>query len=134
MEGDFLSRLISACDFSLMANETTNTADRVEFSIFMRYVDSDSHEVKEDFLGLVEVVGSKRVEALFKLICEVLPDKEVEINQMRFNGFDGKNTMGGEISELQRQFHYLVPHSKHINCRNHRLALVFAIYCQSIKL
>ena len=115
MEGDFLSRLISACDFSLMANETTNTADRVEFSIFMRYVDSDSHEVKEDFLGLVEVVGSKRVEALFKLICEVLQDKEVEINQMRFNGFDGKNTMGGEISELQRQFHHLVPHSKHIN-------------------
>ena len=101
LEGDFLSRLIPACDFSLMANETTDMADRAELSIFIRYVDSDSHEVKEEFLGLVEVVGSKGAEALFKLICEVLQDKGVDINQMRFNGFDGTNTMSGETSGLQ---------------------------------
>ena len=108
-----------------MADETTDMADRAELSIFIQYVDSDSHEVKEEFLGLVEVVGSKGTEALFKLICEVLQDKGVDINQMRFNGFDGTNTMSGEISGLQRQFRHLVLHSKYINCRNHRLALVF---------
>ena len=119
LEGDFLSRLISACDFSLMADETTDMTDRAELSIFIRYVDSDSHEVKEEFLGLVEVVGKKGMEALFKLICEVLQDKGVDINQMRFNGFDGTNTMSGEISGLQRRFRHLVPHSKYINIRNH---------------
>ena len=36
LEGDFLSRLISACDFSLMADETTDMADRVELSTFIR--------------------------------------------------------------------------------------------------
>ena len=108
-----------------MADETTDMADRAELSIFIRYVDSDSHEVKEEFLGLVEVVGSKGTETLFKLICEVLQDKGVYINQMRFNGFDGTNTMSGEISGLQRRLRHLVPHSKYINCRNHRLALVF---------
>ena len=51
------------------------------------------------------------MEALFKLICEVLQDKGVDINQMRFNGFDGTNTMSGEISGLQRRFCHLVPHS-----------------------
>ena len=102
LEGDFLSRLILACDFSLMADETTDMADRAELSIFIRYVDSGSHEVKEEFLGLVEVVGSKGEEALFKLICEVLQHKGVDINQMRFNRFDGTNTMSGEISGLQR--------------------------------
>ena len=71
------------------------------------------------------MVGSKGTEALFKLICEVLQDKGVNINQMRFNGFDGTNTMSGEISGLQRRFRHLGPHSKYINCRNHRLALVF---------
>lgn len=44
---------------------------------------------------------------------------------MQFNGFDGTNTISGEISGLQRRFRHLVPHSKYINCRNHRLALVF---------
>ena len=75
LERDFLSRLISACDFSLMADETTDMADRAELSIFIRYVDSDSHKVKEELLGLVEVVGSKGAKALFELICEVLQDK-----------------------------------------------------------
>ena len=112
MEGDFLSHLISACYFSLMASETTDMADRAELSIFIRYVDSDSNEVKEEFLGLVEVVGSKGAEALFKLICEVLQDKGVDINQMRFNGFDGTNIMSGEISGLQCRFRHLVPYSK----------------------
>ena len=63
-----------------MADETTDMVDRAELSIFIRYVDSDSHEVNEEFLGLVEVVGSKGAEALFKLICEVLQDKGVDIN------------------------------------------------------
>lgn len=42
-----LSRLISAFDFSLMANETTDMADRVEIWIFIWYVDSDSQKVIE---------------------------------------------------------------------------------------
>ena len=80
------------------------------------------------------MVGSTGAETLSKFICEGLQDKGVDINQMRFSGFDGTNTMNGEISELQVRFCHLVPHSKYINCRNHRLALVFAHYCQSIKL
>ena len=71
------------------------------------------------------MVGTKGVEALFKLIFEVLQDKGVDINQMRFNRFDGTNTMSVEISGLQHQFRHLVLHSKYINCRNHQLGLVF---------
>ena len=44
---------------------------------------------------------------------------------MRFNGMDGTNTMRGERSGLQRRFRQEVPHTKYINCRNHKLALVF---------
>ena len=43
----------------------------------------------------------KPTKVLFKLICEVLQDKGVDINQIQFNGFDGTNTMSGEISGLQ---------------------------------
>ena len=71
------------------------------------------------------MVRSTGAEALFKLICQVLQDKAVDINQIRFNGFDGTNTKSREICGLQLRFCHLVPHSKYINCRNHRLALVF---------
>ena len=100
-------------------------ADRAVLSIFIRYVDSDSYTVKKEYLGLVEVVGSKGAEELCKKICEVLRDKGVDINQLRFHGFDGTNTMSGERTGLQRRMRHLTPHSKYVNCRNHRLALVF---------
>ena len=41
---------------------------------------------------------------------------------MRFNG---TNTMSGETSGLQWRFSHAVPHSKYMNCRNHKLAQVF---------
>lgn len=42
-----------------MAGETTDIADRAELSIFIRYDDANDHKVKEESLGLVEVIGSK---------------------------------------------------------------------------
>ena len=44
---------------------------------------------------------------------------------MRFYGLDGTNSMSGEITGLQRRLRYLSPDMKYINCRNHRLALMF---------
>ena len=38
----------------------------------MRYIDSDCHEVREELLGLVEVVGSKGAEAFCTKIFNAL--------------------------------------------------------------
>ena len=56
-----------------MADETTDMGDRGELPIFVRYIDSDRHEMQEEFLGMVEIVGSKCAEALSAKICNVLP-------------------------------------------------------------
>ena len=108
-----------------MADETTDIADQAELAILVCYVDSDKHSITEEFLGLVEIVGSKGAEALCEKICKVLQEKGVDVSLMRFNGFNGTNTMRGEISGLQRRFCHVCPHSKYINCRNHCLHLVF---------
>ena len=42
-------------------DETTNISDRAELSIFVRYIDSDTHKVNEEFLDMDEVIGSKGV-------------------------------------------------------------------------
>lgn len=64
--------MFSASEFSLMTDETSNISDQAELSIFFLYVDSDTHKINEEFLGLAKVIGSKGAEALFILICEVL--------------------------------------------------------------
>ena len=72
LEEGFINRLTAACEFSLLADETTDIAGRAKLAIFICYVDSDCHQVKEEFLGVVEVVGSKGAKALCQIICEVL--------------------------------------------------------------
>ena len=74
---------------------------------------------------MVEIVGNKGAEALCARICNVLQEKDVNIGYMRFNGIDGTNTMSGEISGLQRCFRHIPPHTKYMNCHNHKLALAF---------
>ena len=63
LEEGFINRLTAACEFSLLAYETTDIADRAELAIFIHYV-----EFKEEFLGIVEVVGSKGAEVLCQII------------------------------------------------------------------
>ena len=77
LEDGFKDRLLAASEFSLMTDETTDISERAELSIFVRYVDSDTHKISEEFLGMVEVIGSKRAEALFNLICKVLEEKNL---------------------------------------------------------
>ena len=49
----------------------------------------------------------------------------IPLSNKRFNGMDSTNTMSGEMSGLQWQFRHAFPHSKYMNRRNHKLALVF---------
>ena len=54
---------------SLMIAKATDMDVCCELAIFARYVDSDYHEIQEEFLAMVEVVGSKGAEALCAKIC-----------------------------------------------------------------
>ena len=116
--------MIAAHDFTLMDDVTTDMGDCCELAIFVRYIDSDRHEMQEEFLGMFEIVLSKDAEALC-VICNVLQEKGDNIENMRFNGMDGTNSMSGEISGLQRCFCHITSHTKYMNCCNHKVALLF---------
>ena len=90
LEDEFLNRLIAEHGFTLMANKTTGMGDPYKLcqafgicylltSILVRYVDFGRHEIEDQFLGIVEVVGSKGAEALCAKICNVLQEKGVNM-------------------------------------------------------
>ena len=74
---------------------------------------------------MIKFIESKRAKELFILICEVLANKGIDINQMKFNGMNGTNTMSGEHGVLQRRFRHKVLPAKYVNFCNHKLGLVF---------
>ena len=102
LDDGLLSHLITAIDFSILADETTDVSDRVELVTFVRYADSDSNDVKEEFLGLVQIKGNKDAAQICEKISEVFRDKGIELSNMRFSGLDGTNNMSGEITGLQQ--------------------------------
>lgn len=61
--------------------------------------------------------------SLLTAIEQFFMAKNVDLTKVRFLGFDGTNTMSGEVTGLQRRIRHLSPHCIYINCRNHRLAL-----------
>ena len=76
-----LSRLINAVDFSVLADETTDMADRAELNIFVCYIYSDI-KVVEEFIGLTEVVSRKGAKHLCGNI-KVFDEKGLDISQRR---------------------------------------------------
>ena len=84
-----------------------------------------NNQVKEVYLGLVEIQESKDAEGLCQKICEVFCAKGLDIKQLIFQGLDRNNAMSGERSGLQRWLCHEAPHLIYVNCRNHKLALVF---------
>ena len=95
-------------------------------SIFIRYVNSDTQQGKEEYLGLPQIVGSKGAKILCTKICKVLVSKDISITQTCFHGLDGTNAMSGEHCRVQRRLNkHEAQHSNYVNCRNHRLVLGF---------
>ena len=90
-------------------------ADRAVLSVYICYVDPVNNQVKEVYLGLVEIQDSKDAEALCQKICEVLCAKGFNIKQLIFHRLDGTNATSGERSGQQRCIRHEAPHSKCCN-------------------
>ena len=76
-------------------------ADIAVLSIFIRFVNSDTHKVKEEYLSLVEIIGSKGADALCQNICDILHSKHIRIQQLYFHGLDGTNAMSDQHSTAE---------------------------------
>ena len=66
LEQELLNDIMSAENFSLLADKTTDMANRAVLSVYIRYLHSVNNQVKEVYLELVEIQDSKGAEALVK--------------------------------------------------------------------
>ena len=63
--------------------------------------------------------------ALGNAIKDVFIEKGLDFTKIRFSGLDGTNSMAGEVAGLQAFIRNVAVFSVYVNCRCHRLALVF---------
>ncbi|XP_062616029.1 uncharacterized protein LOC134277729 [Saccostrea cucullata] len=115
-----LESLRNAPYFALLADESTDEANRTQFALLALWPSEGKFEGR--YLGLINVKKTD-AQSLLEAIQQFFLAKDLDFEKVRFTAFDGTNTMSGEISGLQRRVRHISPHCLYINCRNHRLAL-----------
>ena len=87
------NRLIAAEYFNHLTDKYTNILNLAELSVFVQYIDSDTYDIKEKFLGMTKIVGNKEAEALSNKISITFIQKGMPLSNIQFNSMSSTNTM-----------------------------------------
>ena len=79
----------------MLADESTDEADRLHMSIFVRFVDTFDKKSVKRFLGVIELTTSKKAADLQEVILRHFESKNLDSLYIRFSGPDGTNAMSG---------------------------------------
>ena len=104
--GDFLrnqiiTHLIASGDFTILADKSTDEADRLKMSIFVRFVDAFDNKPTERFLSIVKLTTSKKAVDVHEIIMKFLESKDLDSLCICFSGPGGINAMSVEQKGLQ---------------------------------
>ena len=89
IEAKFLHDLLTAGDFSLLTDESTNKAGRGQLLIFVHYVDLFTNKPKEEFVCIRKLGTSKTSKALMKELEQMSIDKNINKTLAQFSSLDG---------------------------------------------
>ncbi|XP_059637948.1 uncharacterized protein LOC132279902 [Cornus florida] len=112
---------ISDAKFCILVDEARDESKREQMALVLRYVDKDGF-LQERFFDLVHVKDTTSLN-LKKDLCAVLSHYNLDIHNLRGQGYDGASNMRGEWNGLQALFFNDCPYAYYVHCLAHRLQL-----------
>ncbi|XP_047320270.1 zinc finger MYM-type protein 1-like [Impatiens glandulifera] len=107
--------------FCILVDEAKDISNKEQMAIIFRFVDVNG-VLRERFFQIVHV-NDTTAATLKKEICNVLTRYNLEINNMRGQGYDGASNMSGIFNGLQALFLKDCPYAYYVHCFAHRLQL-----------
>ncbi|XP_062011181.1 uncharacterized protein LOC133727792 [Rosa rugosa] len=107
--------------FCIIVDEARDKSRKEQMAIVLRFVDKDGF-IRERFFGLVHVSDTK-ASTLQKVIYSVLSNHNLDIQNIRGQGYDGASNMRGEWNGLQALILKDCPYAYYVHCLAHRLQL-----------
>jgi len=114
--------------FSVIADETADVAGIEQFSLCVRYFDSKSKIIKEQFLKFVPVMDLSG-SALASIIIKELTDMKIEMQYIRGQGYDGAASMSGRFNGVQSCIKKEYKTAIYVHCSAHSLNLAITYAC-----
>ena len=112
---------IGDAKFCIIVDEARDESKKEQMSIVLRFVDQDGI-LRERFFGLVHVSDTATL-TLKKSIYFLLSNHNLDIQNIRGQGYDGASNMRGEWNGLQALILKDCPYAYYIHCLAHQLQL-----------
>jgi len=127
IQADISRRVREAKWYSVMADETSDTARLEQATVIIRYVD-DSGSIHEDFAGFVHAEDLTG-EGMAHLLIDFLGRMGLTLEYCRGQGYDGAAAMMGRFNGCQAVIKRQQPLAITVHCFNHRLNLAVSKSC-----
>lgn len=126
IRSDILNEVRNAKFYSIIADEVTDTANKEELSLVIRYVhDGEIREVFVDFLEVERITGRLLGEAILMW----LRNHNISPADMRGQCYDGASNMSGARSGVKAVVQEEAPKAMYYHCASHRLNLSVVSAC-----
>ncbi len=117
---------------AIMADETTDSSNTEQVTLFFRSV-SDDFEVQEEFIGLYHV-PSIDAATLSSVIQDVFARMNLSLGKLRGQCYDGASSMSGSKSGVAKRISDLESRAVFTHCYGHALNLAACDTIKKIKL
>lgn len=108
--------------FAIISDGTTDVAGHEQLSLCIRWIDPQTLEVREDFMGMYQPSSAIAVH-LLHAINDMLVRLGLSTKNLRGHCFDGASNMSGHLNGVQKGIIDMQPKSIFIHCSNHALDL-----------
>lgn len=118
--------------YTIMADETTDSSNKEQFVVCIRWVD-DELDIHEDFIGL-HVVESIDAATLHAVLKDVLIRMNLSVLKLRGQCYDGASSMSGLKSGVATRFSEEEERAIYTHCYGHALNLACSDTIKGCKL
>ena len=121
--------------FSLVADEVTDSSNREQLAIALRYVDPDDLQIRENLVEFVECDAGVTGSAVAEKLMRFIQSSGLNSNKLRGQAYDGAGNMADKAKGAAANISSEYPLALYLHCTSHslNLAVVKSLEVQSVR-
>lgn len=129
LRSDIVKDVKQAKFYAILCDETTDISTKEQMTVSIRYINPETCEVKEDFVGFVEL-KSTTGSSIKAAIDEELNSLGLSYEFLCGQGYDGGSNMAGKFNGTQALILAQQPLAIYCHCFSHSLNLCISKSCE----
>ena len=109
--------------FSVITDEVTDSSNKEQLAVVLRYVNPTDNCIREDLVSFLECNGGISGQALAKMLLDFLTKHDLDPNNLRGQAYDGAGNMAGRVNGTAVRIMSSFPLAIYVHCASHCLNL-----------